>query len=92
MSELTPQDGAEVHFKIKKSTALRKVRGALARPHTNAAQLMEAYCQRQGVQKHQMRFLFDGQALAETATPNELGMEEGDAIGAPISPFATKQS
>ena len=46
---------------------------------------MEAYCQRQGVQRHQMRFLFDGQALVETATPNELGMEEGDAIGALIS-------
>lgn len=42
---------------------------------------MEAYCARQGVQKHQMRFLFDGQPLTETSTPAELNMEEGDVIG-----------
>lgn len=51
---------------------------------------MEAYCQRQGVQRQQMRFLFDGQALTDTATPIELGMEEGDAIGSYIHPSASR--
>ena len=31
---------------------------------------------------HQLRFLFDGQRLRETQTPDDLEMEDGDAIDA----------
>eukprot|EP01017_Pseudomicrothorax_dubius_P010846 TRINITY_DN1393_c0_g1_i1.p1 TRINITY_DN1393_c0_g1~~TRINITY_DN1393_c0_g1_i1.p1 ORF type:complete len:106 (-),score=26.77 TRINITY_DN1393_c0_g1_i1:198-515(-) len=60
------QEGEEVFFKIKKTTAFKK--------------LMEAYCQRQGVNMQNVRFLFDGDRIAETQTPDQLGMENGDEI------------
>jgi small ubiquitin-related modifier len=62
------QDGAVVHFKIKRKTALKK--------------LMEAYCQRQSLQLDQIRFLFDGTRLRDTHTPEELDMEDDDVIDA----------
>ena len=61
-------DGTEVFFRCKMTTPLGK--------------LMRAYCQRQGVHLHQLRFLFDGQRLRETQTPDDLEMEDGDAIDA----------
>jgi small ubiquitin-related modifier len=64
------QDGNEVFFKIKRVTQLRK--------------LMDAYCSRQGVSPGTVRFLFDGERILETATPTDLGMEEGDEIDAMV--------
>eukprot|EP01135_Chromosphaera_perkinsii_P007295 Nk52_evm1s756 gene=Nk52_evmTU1s756 len=60
------QDQTEVHFKIKKTTSLKK--------------LMEAYCSRQGLSSTGVRFLFDGERLNENSTPKEHDMEDGDAI------------
>mmetsp|Transcript_28470 Transcript_28470/g.32930 ORF Transcript_28470/g.32930 Transcript_28470/m.32930 type:complete len:108 (+) Transcript_28470:41-364(+) len=60
------QDGEEVFFKIKKSTQFKK--------------LMDAYCNRQQINPQNVRFLFDGERIAETQTPNELNMEDGDEI------------
>jgi len=62
------QDGNEVYFKIKKQTALRK--------------LMDAYCQRQGVDATSIRFLYDGQRIQAEQTPKELEMEDNDIIDA----------
>ena len=62
------QDGNIVHFKIKKKTQLKK--------------LMEAYCARQSLQMDQIRFLFDGNRLRDTQTPDELEMEDDDVIDA----------
>lgn len=62
------QDGNIVHFKIKKKTQLKK--------------LMEAYCARQSLQMDQIRFLFDGNRLRDTQTPDELDMEDDDVIDA----------
>eukprot|EP00825_Cyclidium_porcatum_P042550 TRINITY_DN584_c0_g3_i4.p1 TRINITY_DN584_c0_g3~~TRINITY_DN584_c0_g3_i4.p1 ORF type:complete len:143 (-),score=42.88 TRINITY_DN584_c0_g3_i4:361-789(-) len=60
------QDGEEVFFKIKKTTQFKK--------------LMEAYCQRQSVTLQSVRFIFDGDRILETNTPNDMGMENGDEI------------
>jgi small ubiquitin-related modifier len=69
-SEIDPaaQDGNEVHFKIKKSTPLRK--------------LMDAFCQRQAINPTSIRFLYDGKRVNETQTPKELEMEDNDVIDA----------
>ena len=62
------QDGCFVYFKIKKTTALKK--------------LMEAYCARQGLEMSSICFLFDRMRVCETQTPAELDMEDGDVIDA----------
>ncbi|KAG0041872.1 Small ubiquitin- modifier 1 [Gryganskiella cystojenkinii] len=59
-------DQSEVFFKIKRSTQLKK--------------LMEAYCDRQGKSLNSVRFLYDGERVQTTNTPNELEMEDGDSI------------
>jgi len=64
------QDGSEIFFKIKPSTALKK--------------LMDSYCQRQGVDSKTVRFLYEGNRVQETATPKELGMTSGDEIDAMV--------
>lgn len=60
------QDGNEVHFKVKTTTQLKK--------------LKESYCQRQGVPSNSLKFLFEGQRIADNHTPEELGLEEEDMI------------
>ncbi|XP_066485085.1 NFATC2-interacting protein [Tiliqua scincoides] len=42
--------------------------------------LMTRYRQAQNLGRHKLSFYFDGQCLAETWTPQELGMESGDVI------------
>ncbi|KAJ3056446.1 Small ubiquitin- modifier 1 [Rhizophlyctis rosea] len=63
--KVTSQDN-EIFFKIKTKTPLKK--------------LMQTYCERQGKQIDQVRFLFDGQRIQAEQTPDELGMEDGDSI------------
>merc|ERR1712189_63038 len=60
------QDGSVVQFKIKKHTPLRK--------------LMQAYCDRQGLQISLVRFRFDGNPVKETDSPEGLEMEDEDTI------------
>ncbi|KFW90763.1 Small ubiquitin-related modifier 1 [Phalacrocorax carbo] len=60
------QDSSEIHFKVKMTTHLKK--------------LKESYCQRQGVPMNSLRFLFEGQRITDNHTPKELGMEEEDVI------------
>jgi small ubiquitin-related modifier len=63
-------EGKETVFKLKKSTALRK--------------MMDAYCQREGLPADGVRFLFEGERLNREHTPESLGMEDGDVIDALI--------
>ncbi|XP_011604590.1 small ubiquitin-related modifier 1 isoform X1 [Takifugu rubripes] len=60
------QDSSEIHFKVKMTTHLKK--------------LKESYSQRQGVPASTLRFLFEGQRIADNQTPKELGMEDEDVI------------
>lgn len=60
------QDGSVVQFKIKKNTQLKK--------------LMNAYCDRQGLDAAQIRFRFDGTPIQDTDTPSALDMEDDDTI------------
>ena len=59
-------DNSEVHFKIKKTTQLKK--------------LKQAYADRQGVPLNSLRFLFDGQRISDEMSPKQLEMEESDVI------------
>ncbi len=60
------QDGQEVVFKIRHETPLKK--------------LMEAYCKNRGLAPAQIRFLYDGERIQGSSTPESLEMEEGDII------------
>ncbi|XP_016328043.1 small ubiquitin-related modifier 1 isoform X1 [Sinocyclocheilus anshuiensis] len=52
------QDNSEIHFKVKMTTHLKK--------------LKESYSQRQGVPMNSLRFLFEGQRIADNQTPKEI--------------------
>ena len=41
---------------------------------------MNAFCQRQGVNLNAVRFLFDGNRINPSQTPEQLEMEDGDVI------------
>ncbi|KAK9770736.1 putative Ubiquitin-related domain-containing protein [Seiridium cardinale] len=56
----------EVFFKIKRSTKLEK--------------LMNAFCERQGKSLTSVRFLFEGQRVQPTDTPDTLEMADGDSL------------
>lgn len=65
------QDGNEVFFKVKRTTAFSKV--------------MNAYCKKVGTDMESIRFLFDGQRLRPEQTPADLGMEDEDEIDAMVN-------
>ncbi|CAP69606.1 uncharacterized protein PODANS_1_12620 [Podospora anserina S mat+] len=56
----------EVFFKIKRSTKLEK--------------LMTAFCERQGKTIQSVRFLFEGQRVQPSDTPDTLEMQDGDTL------------
>jgi len=56
----------EVFFKIKRTTALKK--------------LMDAFCERQGKAANSVRFLFDGSRVQPTDSPDTLDMQDGDTL------------
>lgn len=60
------QSNSEIFFKIKPTTQFKKV--------------MNAYCQRQGLDILAVRFLFDGDRLLDHETPASKEMEDGDCI------------
>lgn len=66
---LKVSDGsAEIFFKIKRSTPMRR--------------LMEAFCKRQGKDMSSLRFLIDGSRVSPDETPDGLELEDGDTIEA----------
>ena len=56
------QDSSEIHFKVKMTTHLKK--------------LKESYCQRQGVPTNSLKFFFEGQRIADNHVLKELRIEE----------------
>jgi len=56
----------EVFFKIKRTTALKK--------------LMNAFCERQGKALSSVRFLFDGERVQPEDSPESLDMQDGDTL------------
>ncbi|KIY49637.1 ubiquitin-like protein, partial [Fistulina hepatica ATCC 64428] len=58
--------GEEVFFKIKRSTKLSKLQGA--------------YATKVGKDVNSIRFLYDGERIAEDDTPEKLDMEDNDTI------------
>ena len=62
------QDESTVYFKMKKNIRLKK--------------LMQTYCARKGYPLNSVRFLYEGEEIRETDTPDNLKMENGDEIEA----------
>ncbi|XP_049631085.1 small ubiquitin-related modifier 1-like isoform X1 [Suncus etruscus] len=60
------QNSSEIHFKVQMTTHFKE--------------LKESYCQRLGVPMNSVRFLFEGERIADNHTPKELGMKEEDVI------------
>uniref|UniRef100_A0A0N4ZDS2 Small ubiquitin-related modifier n=1 Tax=Parastrongyloides trichosuri TaxID=131310 RepID=A0A0N4ZDS2_PARTI len=60
------QASNEVHFKVKKSTTMAK--------------LKKTYADRMGVNSASLRFLFDGKRIENTDTPKSLEMDQDDVI------------
>ena len=60
------QRGTAICFKMKRSIKLKK--------------LMQTYCARNGYPQNSVRFLYEGEEIRETDTPEGLKMEEGDMI------------
>lgn len=60
------QDRSEVHFKVKMNTHLSKVK--------------KHYAERQGVPLESLRFMFEGNRIADDETPKKLEMQTGDII------------
>lgn len=58
----------EIFFKIKRTTRLEK--------------LMQAFCDRTGKDLRATRFFVDGDRVEKEQTPNDLDMEDGDALEA----------
>ena len=64
--KIKAQDGTEIYFKIKRTTQMKK--------------LMDEYCQKQGLQNNQCKFIFDGERLLDEYTPDMIEMNNGDEI------------
>lgn len=60
------EDRSEIHFRLKMTTKLKK--------------LKDSYSRRQGLSVNSLKFLFEGQKIADNHTAEELGMEEEDVI------------
>ena len=60
------QDGNELYFKCKRAAPLK--------------QLMDSFCNRQGIATYSVRFVFDGSKIDERQTPEQLDMEDGDVL------------
>jgi len=60
------QDNSEIHFKVKFTTPMGK--------------LKKSYSERQGVPITTLRFLFDGKRINDDDTPKALEMENDDVI------------
>ena len=64
------QNGGSLCFKLKKSIKLKK--------------LMDTYCNRNGYPSSSVRFLYEGETIKETDTPETLRMNDNDEIDAMI--------
>ena len=60
------QDSNEIHFRVKMSTQMGK--------------LKKSYAERVGVPISSLRFLFDGRRINDDETPKALEMEQDDVI------------
>ena len=56
----------ELIFKVKKTTLFEKIK--------------DKYCERFGITKSDVRFLFDGDNIKDNQTPKEIGIEDGFSI------------
>ena len=64
------QEGNVICFKLKKTTLLKK--------------MIENYCNKNGLHPKSVRFIFEGERIKESDTPELLGMEDGDEIDAMV--------
>jgi small ubiquitin-related modifier len=64
------QEGNVICFKLKKTTLLKK--------------MIESYCSKNGLHPKSVRFIFEGERIKDSDTPESLGMDDGDEIDAMV--------
>jgi hypothetical protein len=64
--KVTGQDGNEIDFRVKKNTNFSKIK--------------RAFSDRKGISPTAIRLLFEGTTISDEATPEKLGMEDGDMV------------
>ena len=70
MVKVIDSNGLEIQFKVKMSTKFEKI--------------IKAYCDKYGVAKETVRFMYDGVRIKEDATPEKLGLDADSQIQAMI--------
>ena len=60
------QDNSTLQFKVLRNAPLKK--------------LMNVYCERLGLSRQQLRFLYDGNRIQDNDTPMKFEMEDNDDI------------
>lgn len=60
------QGGDELMFKVRRTTPLKK--------------LMDAYCGKMSIGRHQIRFLYDGERVDDSDTAQSLECEDNDIL------------
>ncbi|XP_011091451.1 small ubiquitin-related modifier 1 [Sesamum indicum] len=65
------QDGDELYFRFGREKRMKA--------------LLSKYCEEKNVDLETLRFLYNGRQINFSATPTELGMEDGDMIDAMTS-------
>jgi hypothetical protein len=71
MTSITP-----INIGVKfdsESTLMMKVK-----PATSMLKIIRAYCEAKSLDERSLRFLFDGNRIADNATVDSLDLEEGD--------------
>lgn len=81
MSEETKTEGTETHINLKVSDGKSEVFFKIKRS-AQLKRLMDAFCKRQGHAPNSLRFLYDGERLDPSSTPESLDMMENDVIEA----------
>ncbi|XP_021377108.1 small ubiquitin-related modifier-like isoform X2 [Mizuhopecten yessoensis] len=60
------QDSSEIHFKVKMTTPMAKVK--------------KSYSERQGISASTLRFFFDGKRIGDHETAKDLELQDDDVI------------
>ena len=57
---------------------------------TQLTWFMDAYCKKHGIPHESVRFMYEGQAIDESKTPDDLEMEDDDVIDAVLAQLAAR--
>eukprot|EP00035_Acanthoeca_spectabilis_P034756 m.30858 g.30858 ORF g.30858 m.30858 type:complete len:91 (-) comp6847_c0_seq1:110-382(-) len=80
MADVKPDikpDSGQIELSVKSEDNVIKFK---VKQTTKIAKIKDAYCKKMGLTPANVRFLFDGDNIPDTATPSSVGLEDGDII------------